>query len=516
MLARLLRGLPLQRRLAGHGPVRLAVLLCGMTLIVVWQYGMEPYAARQGDAWRLEASSGLMEQTRYPRMARFVYFYHYLGLFPVATEREGLEYSEAGARRELAEHGDELVMEWGHAIRGGDLGKVLLYLPGAALTGTAESPSVGLANRVAFTAALVGLFAAFWWVRQPVLGGLAVAFLGSNPFQLYEVCGNENVFGWPITTCLAVLALHVPLLARRRVSRLYLWAVPIATGLLLATTRQIRSETAPVLASSLVCCLLVGGVRWRTRVGLVVALLAAFAGGSRGWRAYFGHKFEEARAAVASAGGHVYTGPRDHYHAFWHAVWCGLGDFDRKHGYAWNDMSAARYAHGVITERFGLELPPVEEGVVYHWGTWDAAGKYYRTHSEIPHYAEVLREKIVGDIRGDPLWYLGILARRVWRVLRETTPVRVSVGVGWLTVPMHGLMLLPVLGVLVWARSWMLAKLVCFPLPLSLTAVLIYSGDGTCFYSCYHLLVAAVVGAAAVELGLLPLGRSWRIRGREG
>ena len=77
-------------------------------------------------------------------------------------------------------------------------------------------------------------------------------------------------------------------------------------------------------------------------------------------------------------------------------------------------------------------------------------------------------------------------------------------------------MLLPVLGLLVWARSWMLAKLVCFSLPLSLTAVLIYSGNGTCFYSCYHLLVAAVVAAVGVELALVPLRGAWRIRGAEG
>ena len=59
---------------------------------------------------------------------------------------------------------------------------------------------------------------------------------------------------------------------------------------------------------------------------------------------------------------------------------------------------------------------------------WDAAGKYYRTPYELPHYEEVIRDKVLGDIRRDPVWYLGILWKRAGRILTETSPVRLAAG----------------------------------------------------------------------------------------
>jgi hypothetical protein len=120
----------------------------------------------------------------------------------------------------------------------------------------------------------------------------------------------------------------------------------------------------------------------------------------------------------------------------------------------------------------------------------------------MPGYHDALRSKVLGDIARDPLWYLGILAQRAGRILTETTPVRLRWGGGWVTLPMHGLVVLPVLGVLAWARAWRLVKLIVFFAPLSLMALVVYSGRGMCYYSCYHLAVAAVLVALLVEAGL--------------
>ena len=469
------------------------MLVLGCLLIPAWQ-GLLAYLGCHNYVYRIRAATGVHEE------ARFVYFYHYLGLFPVASDREDLEYSRAGAERAFAEHGDGLVTELGYTVREGDLGKLFLYLPDVWLKGAPRDPDMRVANGAAFILALVALFAAFWWIRQPVLGLLVVGVLGSNPFQLAEVYTANNVFGWPITAAIAMLALHLPLLGRRRPPRWLLWAAPVASGLALATIRQIRSEPVAIILSVALAYLAVAGVRWRVRLALVALLAVSFGAGLAGWSGWFDHKIAEAGRRVAAAGGHVYRGPRVQHHVFWHAVWCGLGDFGGKHGYVWGDWVAAQYAHETVAARYGLDVPRCVVGELYDGGHWDAAGKFRKTHAEIPHYGEVLRDKVLHDVTHDPLWYLGVLARRAWRLLTETTPARLSIGWAALPIPTHGLLLLPVLGLLVWSRAWLLLKLVAFSLSLGATAFLIYSGRGTCYYSCTHLFVTAVLCAWLAEL----------------
>ena len=107
-------------------------------------------------------------------------------------------------------------MEWKHTIRVGERGKMFLYLPDAILKGEPRPPlSVRPLHGALFVFALCAVFSAFWWARLPLLGAALAAFAGSNPFQLYEVYRNANVFGWPMTTGLLSLALAVPLLRRR-------------------------------------------------------------------------------------------------------------------------------------------------------------------------------------------------------------------------------------------------------------------------------------------------------------
>jgi len=496
--------LPLQSRLLGGRRTRIAVLVLGCVLIPVWQGSFAFHPQGLDRRYRLRSSAGIHHE------ARFVYFYYYLGLFPVVTEREdGLEYSREGARRLFEEQGHTLLTELGHTLRYGELGVTFLYLPGVLLAGTPEYLSLVPSHAIAWVAALMALFVAFWWVGQPVLGALLVVLLGSNPFQLHEVCGNENVFGWQITTAVWLLALHVPVLGLRETPRRFLWVVPVLSGLVVATVRQVRPEPVAMLLPALVCCGSVPRVRWRVRGALVGVLLVSFVVGSKGWQTYFGLKREQAHRRVAAVGGHPYPGPRHRYHMAWHSIWCGLGDFDRKHGYVWNDVVAARYARPILEQKHGLELPPWDgKSLVYENAFWDHAGKYYKTPYEVPHYGEVLRAKVLHDVLHDPLWYLGILARRAWRVLCETSPVRLALGRRWLELPMHGLVAIAVLALLLWRRCWPLAKVLCFSVPLSLTALLVYSGHGMCLYSCYHVLAAALVCAVALE------GVQWGYRWR--
>jgi hypothetical protein len=71
-------------------------------------------------------------------------------------------------------------------------------------------------------------------------------------------------------------------------------------------------------------------------------------------------------------------------HDVWQPLWEGLGDFDRTKGHAWSD--------------------PVAEEVVKKAG----AEALWTRRSEA-----IFRALLLSDVRGDPLWYATILAKRV-------------------------------------------------------------------------------------------------------
>jgi hypothetical protein len=56
-------------------------------------------------------------------------------------------------------------------------------------------------------------------------------------------------------------------------------------------------------------------------------------------------------------------------------------------------------------------------------------------------------------------------------------------------------------------RRRALASLLLFPLPLSATALLIYSDRGTAYYGCFHLLPAGILLATLVQSVLDRVGR---------
>lgn len=489
-----------QRRLLRRRPFAAVFLLGGCVFILLWQFFFIRQALDLDTTWRLGGASGLRMDPK------FVYFYHYLGLFPVTTEKQDLAYSEAWARELVARQGKTLRMEKGFTIRGGELGKLFLYLPDIALSGSAENPAVWPCNALVFIAALEALFLAFCRIRQPLLGLFTVLLLGSHPFQLYEVYAHENVFGWPISTALLVLALHLPLLGTRAPGRAWLWGVPILTGALLATVRLVRTEPVAIGLSATLVYLTIARP-WRVRLALVTLLGLAFAATAAAWGAWFEAKFAQAAECVAAAGGEVYRGPRWQHHLFWHPVWCGLGDFDDRYGHRWDDRAAHAYAWPILTRRPGNDWPALDPSGYATAGYWDKARAYAKYPCEHPDYARVLRDEVLGDIARDPAWYLRILGRRLWRVIAETTPTRLAFGRRWIDLPMHGLVFVPLLGFLAANRSWTLVRIAVFLVPTVLPALAIYSGSGMSYHGCHHLMVAAFGGAWLVE------GALWARRG---
>ncbi len=468
-----------------------AWLLLACIVTIVWQSTFSVASAQLDSRYRITDTAGLFSHNL------FVYYYYYLDRYPVWAADVDLEYSKAWAEAIAREHPDSLRMETSYAIRRGDLGKVWRYFPDAFLKSEPRDVKVFWLNGWLFTLALVAVLIALWSVERFALGIFLVALLGSHPFQLFEVYadpgwGAGQVFALNISVALGVLAFHIPLLFNRRVRNLYLFALPIFTGLFLATVRQIRTEPVVILISVVACYALFSRVNWRTRAALILLVLVPFWVGSLAWQSYFDFKINQAYEFVSQAGGHPFNEARYSYHSLWHPLWCGLGDFDTKYGYQWDDVAAMDYAYPILKQAGAVDFEMI--GTERSTATYDAAGLYYKRISELPEYEPVLRDKILSDIRNDPAWYLDILAQRVHRIVNAVAPTRLALGAWYIALPFEGWLLIPMLAFLILARRWSLLKLLCFTLPLAATAFAIYSGGGYIYYSVFLQVVVAVGG----------------------
>jgi hypothetical protein len=521
----------LLRATAPRGPRRKIVLFAGVLSIVAWQWSFARHDAKLDDTYRITAASG-MHNDPY-----FMYFFWYTGLFPVVSTRAYVPcrhtcaptqesmapapLSHQAARDLMAREPGTLAMDSTWTWYAGDRGKIFLYLLDTWLKGAPWHPSVKPFQRLMFIVALSSLFFSFWRTRRPLLGALCVLFLGSNALQLYEVHARENVFGWSITTAILLLAIHLPLLGARRIDPRLAFVWPIGTALLMSTIRTFRSEPMPMLAAALLSYLFVRftGTRskketWLRRSSLVATFFVVFLSGHFFWSHYFIAKHRQASDVLAKIGGHPYPGDIRMYHHFWHPVWCGLGDFDTKYGYRWDDELALAYAKPILEQRYKQHVPSAA-----FFGApktldeyWDQDGIYKKLPYDIPNYNETIRDKVLDDIERDPKWYAGILFKRVKRILMEATPIRLSTHVGWWNVPLLTCKaFLPLLALCLVARQRFATKLLVFSLPTCTTALVVYCDRGLPWYGIFHFFMAAIFVMLAVEVGRMAY-RAYRRR----
>ena len=507
-LARALFGRPI----APRGKRHLAIALVGLLAIVGWQSTFAGFEPKLDATYKITAASGV----HYDRM--FVYFLYYLDLFPVVSTKNAgctsdtqagcwdtagtpAEYSHAGAQNALHGQSKSLMQDLGWTWNAGDRGKIYLYLFDAWLKGAPWNPSLKPASRLGFVLGLSSIFIAFWWVRLPAVGALLALFLGSNPFQLYEVYGHDNVFGFPISVALVLLAIHLPLLRRWMPDRRWAFAWPVGVGILLACLRTVRSEPATLMLAAAGTYAFVTGFSWKRRGAMIGTLFVTFALTGALWTRHFEKQHEKSATVIGRLGGHPHPDPKPRlYHHFWHPIWCGLGDYGEKYGYQWNDHAAATYAKPLLEAR-GVYVPSghfIENGDPREY--YDPDTKLYKKLPyDLPGYDQVIREKVMSDIKRDPGWYLGVLTKRVGAIFSDTTPIRLTHAKGWLQIPWSGFFAVPIFLLLLLSRQKLLAGTLLFTVPTITTAFVVYSARGMTYYGVFHIIAFALALAIALH-----------------
>lgn len=500
------------------------VLTTFCILLILWQSTFTLASDKLDRTYLNGAASGMGFQYS------FVYFYYYKNIYPVfsakndvfyfswqkmlnlpvITEFEKPEYSAQAADDLFNNHPDTLLMDLGWTIRPGDDGKTLLFLPETILRGTPEGAGVNWFLSWVFILSLLSLLVASYYTGYFLLGVFLVAFLGSHPFQLAEIYGKGyitdldgitwatgQVFSIPISITILLLAFYLPLIFNVKVSKYYLWSLPIISGVVIGSARQVRGENVGVIFSILLCYILINCIPWRKKFLMMSLVVISFLLTSQSWSIYFNYKFAQASQIVKNVGGHpLSVDDKLQYHPFWSTIMAGLGDFDLSKGYAWNDYVIYDYVCPILESQGELEGRACR----------DFSEIYVKVPWTIPAFETISRDKVLGDIVSDPIWYLDILYKRLQRILTDVTPPRLGIGAHYFDIPVSSGILIPLFILLAIVRKWPYLKLIVFTLPLATGALIIYSGKGTTYYSIF-----LQIGIAICCFGLLR-GIVWAFR----
>ncbi len=425
----------------------------------------------------------------------FIYFYYYKDLFPVALPDIKKDYSEKAADDYLSQHGKDLLMEYNHWVRFGNHSRIFCYLPNAILTGTAENPSINLFNFLVFIGALVTFYIGMRKAGHSFLALIVIALVNTQSFFLYEVFVNENIFGLLASVFLLVCGLNAVYIFKPPNNYKYL-LIPILSGVLISFFAGIRGEINVVLISVLLIYIF-SIIRPLLKILSIALLLGFFFITQLLTESYFDSKIEQAENVIEKSGGHIYNGKMLGKHPLWHTVFCGLGDFDKKYGYKWHDTVAYWYGVPKMSSLMGHEF---KYSGKYHLDEYyDSNEKYYKKPDDFVEYEGICKEKVLSDIENDPLWFVGIMIKRLNRIFSNTLPFQYA-----------GYLLLPALIVVFFKRKWRLFVLLLSSMPLSLTPLVIFSGGNSTFNSIFPFFAIAVLLLFLFELIRVQKRKAWQ------
>lgn len=482
-------------------------LILGCVLLVGWQLS---YLATKRSIPSTYAVTGVVGGGGHhlEGFRKFATFFRASGLFPLASlSPEPPPRGEAFAAW-ADRHGDSLVTEVYETYRAGDRGKVFLLW----LDSFRGRPSLSYwrVNALFFILALLTFVVGFWRQGQGVFGFAGAVLIGSSSFQLHEIYGTSNVFGWPIIALLFVMGLNAfALTGRAREITARHVGLALGTGILLGLIRQLRAEPAVLLLSIAAAYLVMPHVARRGRALLAGTVLVAFAATGAATNAWLDSLNERTQRFVAEKGGHPFVGPRRSHHLFWHPVFCGLGDYAPQLGYEWNDFVAFEYGLSKLRQTdpglwptFMGKAGTGKLSAYFMDTSWDEAGLYPKKLEDDPRYEPILREKILADAKAHPMAFAKVYASRLARTVWDTAGVQLNIPHLFplsLNFPGFGLVALPALWLARRRRDGLAVRSILFSLPLLATALVINSDLGTQYYSVYAVFSFLVLARYAIE-----------------
>lgn len=411
----------------------------------------------------------------------FFYFYYYTGKFPLATLNTNLKYSKKDAQNEIENNGKDLIMEYGHWSRLGENMRIIAYYPNAIIRGSPENPSVKLFNSLVFVLGLILIFIAFVKIGKPLLAIIFVTIVNITPFFIYEIYQNQNILALLGSGFLIVLALNLKLIFGRKVSLYKSIITSFLSGVIIGFISEIRGEIIIIIVSVVLIYVLTKSIKWYWKFIPLILVVIMMAFTKVEIKNYFDANFEETYKLVKKYNGHTYNGKRIDAHRFWHPIYCGLGDFDNKYAYEWSDRSAFEYSIPILKEKYNLDFKYNRDDLHLN-EYYDKDSLYYKKFDDFSEYEQVMKDKVLSDIKSDPFWYANILFKRFIRILTITLPFSF---IGWIS--------LLLAFILIKTKQWSYFKLIFISLPLSFTPFVIYSGDGSTYNSFFPFLSISLI-----------------------
>jgi hypothetical protein len=411
-----------------------------------------------------------------PKAEQFEYFRYYTGHFPIASLNQNLEYSKEGAKSEIENRGEDLVMEVAHWARYGESARIWACIPYALVSQSASDPSIRLFGSIVFVLSTLILYLGLLKLKKTLFGFVLLVMINITPFYLYEIYTNENIFYLVGSVFFMVLGMNIHILFPNRGN--YKWSLTLVmiflSSCIIGFFSEFRNEVSVLMGSLVLIILFAKNVNILARLGLLLLIMLGFSGTKTLIRGHFKEKKANAEAVVTLAKGHVFNGGETSGHTLWHSIFCGLGDFDDKYGYDWDDETKA-YAYSVpkLKEKCGVDYDYTPGGYFFNAYS-DEDSIYYIKFEEIACYQDILKEKVVNDVSSDPLWYGKILLNRLVRILTVTIPLPY---LGWLV------LLLPYF---YWKKdNLLLLNLILISLPLCATSLIIFSLKGSTYNGVY-------------------------------
>lgn len=448
-----------------RSPVVRAVFLAVSVALVVTQ---------QGSYWALEQSPDGFYRNVVNLGAsyqRYFSFFYYFGGFPVNLDRLETSTLEA-AESTLAQQGSRLRTD----VNVYNRASIFLFYPETWLRGRPDTAEMRTGLAIWFTAGLLAVLVAFWYVRMPVLG-LGVALLcGSNPFQVFELyhLGSSTIFPMVISTGLVGTAITLVLCgpATVRCPRLAALLVCIA-GAVCALQYEIRLEGVGVFLGAAAALIIFSPYSVRRRLAYCCLFAVTVVTVSKAMDTYFNAKLARADQIVEQYGGTPARTTNAYYSTQWWALWSGLGDFDEKYGF-------------LVDDRAGIS--------------------FYYGHDTSKHSEPAMRDHYLRTMVSDPAWWADIVGRRLKRVLVENTPYRLGYGTWHMDLPLDPVLVtgLGLTFLVAAAWTWNTTVLAMFVLSFSIGAVAVgqLADYGLQFYGIAHLFLLAYVACVGLD-GLL-------------